>query len=358
METVTVNLGPRSYPILIGEGLLEQLGHWLRQHRLTTTRVALVTDSIVGKLYKERVASILTKSGFDPWVIEIPAGEEHKNLAWLAFLYDKLVDGRIERRSPLIALGGGVIGDLAGFAAATFQRGLPFVQVPTTLLAQVDSSVGGKTAVNHPAGKNLIGAFYQPRLVIIDVETLKTLSRREFLAGVAEVIKYGVILSPELFSLLEEHLADLLRLSPALLINVIKTCCQLKALVVEEDETEGDYRAILNFGHTLGHAIESATNYKQFLHGEAVAIGMVFAAHVSQKRGLCAATVSDRVYRLVKKAGLPVELPKDLKKNEHLLLGMATDKKAAGGKIKFVCIEELGKTRFDYLTVEEIGGYL
>jgi 3-dehydroquinate synthase len=357
METISVNLGPRSYQILIGAGLLEELGRLLRQYHPATQRVALVTDSIVGKLYKEKVADILTQAGFSPWVVEIPAGEEHKNLAWLAFLYDKLVEGRIERRSPLIALGGGVIGDLAGLAAATFQRGLPFIQIPTTLLAQVDSSVGGKTAINHPSGKNLIGVFYQPRLVVLDVDTLKTLPRREFIAGVAEVIKYGVILNPELFSLLEENLSALLRLDPDLLTTVVKTCCQLKALVVEEDETEGDYRAILNFGHTLGHAIESATGYKRFLHGEAVAIGMVFAAHLSSKRGHCHVQIKERICRLVKKAGLPVIVPKELK-DEHLLRSMAIDKKASGGKIKFVCIEELGKTRFDYLTVEEIGGYL
>lgn len=357
METVTVNLAARSYPICIGTGILAELGQLLRRQQLTAPRVALVTDSIVGKLYKEKVAQILAEAGFEPWTIEIPSGEEHKNLAWLALLYDKLVEGRIERRSPLIALGGGVIGDLAGLAAATFQRGLPFVQIPTTLLAQVDSSVGGKTAINHPSGKNLIGSFYQPRLVVIDIETLKTLPRREFLAGVAEVIKYGVILNPELFALLEDHLAAFLRLDAELLTSVIKTCCQLKALVVEEDETEGDYRAILNFGHTLGHAIENATEYKQFLHGEAVAIGMVFATHLSAKRGFCSTAVSERVCRLVKKAGLPVRIPKDLK-DIHLLRGMTADKKVAGGKIKFVCIEDLGKTRFDYLTVEEIGGYL
>lgn len=357
METVTVNLGPRSYQILVGAGLLGELGLLLHHYRLTTSRLALVTDSIVSKIYREKIVGVLHHAGFTPWVVEIPAGEEHKNLAWLAFLYDKLIEGRIERNAPLIALGGGVIGDVAGFAAATFQRGLPFIQVPTTLLAQVDSSVGGKTAVNHSAGKNMIGAFYQPRLVVIDVETLKTLPRREFLSGLAEVIKYGVILNPELFSLLETHLSAILRLDPHLLIDVIKTCCQLKALVVEEDETEGDYRAILNFGHTLGHALETATNYKQFLHGEAVAIGMAFAAHLSQKRNLCETKVSDQICRLLKKAGLPVVIPKDLK-GEPLLRGMASDKKSAGGKIKFVCIEELGKTRFDYLTTEEIGGYL
>ena len=357
METVAVNLGPRSYQIFIGEGLLEELGKLLRQREPNTTRIALVTDSNVGKLYKDQVAAILSHAGFNPWIVEIPAGEEHKNLAWLAFLYDKLVEGRLERSSPLIALGGGVIGDLAGFAAATFQRGLPFIQVPTTLLAQVDSSVGGKTAINHPSGKNLIGAFYQPRLVVIDVTTLKTLPRREFLSGVAEVVKYGAILSPDLFSLLEERLAALLRLDPELLSNVIKTCCQLKALVVEEDETEGDYRAILNFGHTLGHAIENATAYKQFLHGEAVAMGMVFAAYLSWKRKLCSVEVKERISQLIKKAGLPAAVPQELK-GEYILRGMSADKKATGGKIKFVCIEELGKTCFEHLTTDEIGEYL
>ena len=357
METVPVNLGSRSYPICIGTNLLGDLGRLLQERQLSAGRVAVTTDSVVGKIYKERVVTALAEAGYDPWAIEIPAGEEHKNLAWLAFLYDKLIEGRIERRSPLIALGGGVIGDLAGFAAATFQRGLPFIQVPTTLLAQVDASVGGKTAINHPTGKNLIGAFYQPRLVVIDVDTLKTLPRREFIAGMAEVIKYGVILNPELFRLLEEHLATLLRCDPHLLIAVVKTCCQLKALVVEEDETEGDYRAILNFGHTLGHAIESATEYKKFLHGEAVAIGMAFAAHLSEKRGLCSAEISERVCRLIKKAGLPVDIPKALK-GEHLLLGIETDKKVAHGQVKFVCIEDIGKTRFEHLPAKEIVGYL
>jgi len=357
METVQVNLGPRTYPIRIGSGLLPHLGSLLRDHNFVVGRVAVVTDSNVGKIYREKTAAALIAAGFDPCFIEIPAGEEHKNFAWLTFLYDKLIEGRLERRSPLIALGGGVVGDMAGFAAATFQRGLPFVQVPTSLLAQVDSSVGGKTAVNHSAGKNLIGAFYQPRLVVIDGETLVSLPRREFLSGLAEVIKYGVILSPELFSLLEEQLPALLRLDTLLLTTIIKTSCQLKALVVEEDETEGDYRAILNFGHTLGHAIEMATEYKRFLHGEAVALGMVFALHLSQQRGLCSAAVKERVTKLIKKTGLPVEIPKTLAR-ESLLLGIETDKKAMGGKVQFVCLEDIGRTRFEHLSAQEIVGYL
>jgi 3-dehydroquinate synthase len=229
--------------------------------------------------------------------------------------------------------------------------------VPTSLLAQGDSSVGGKTGVNHPAGKNLIGAFYQPRLVLIDVDTLKTLPRHEFVAGLAEVIKYGIILDPELFALLERRLSAILHFNSVLLTYIVTVCCRLKAMVVEEDETEGGYRAILNFGHTLGHAVESATEYREFLHGEAVAIGMVFAARMSQKLGLCSAETADRICRLIKRAGLPVEIPRKLK-GEHLVLSIGTDKKSAGGKIKFVCIEEIGKTRFEYLSAKEIVGYL
>lgn len=357
MDTLTVNLGARSYPIHVGSGILHDLGAFLQRQRFSPGRVGLVTDSHVGRHYRELVVGRLRAAGFQPVVIEIPAGEEHKNLAWLTFLYDKLVDERLERNAPLLALGGGMIGDLTGFAAATFRRGVPFVQIPTSLLAQVDASVGGKTAVNHPSGKNLIGAFYQPRLVVIDVETLKTLPRREFLSGVAEVIKYGAILSPELFGLLEEELPALLGQKPGLLTSIVKTCCQLKALVVEEDETEGDYRAILNFGHTLGHAIESATDYKRFLHGEAVAMGMVLAVRLSQQRKLCRPAVRDRVIRLIRAAGLPVETPDDLAR-EHLRIGMQADKKVTAGKIKFVCLEDIGRTRFAFLGADEIVEHL
>lgn len=357
MDTLTVSLGARSYPIHIGAGILRALGQLLKQQNFLAGRVGVITDSHVGKHYRNLVLSTLTAEGFEPVAIEIPAGEEHKNLVWLTFLYDKLVEGRIERNSPLIALGGGVIGDLTGFAAATFQRGVPFIQIPTTLLAQVDASVGGKTAVNHPAGKNLIGAFYQPRMVLADVAVLKTLPKREFVSGIAEVIKYGVILSPELFGLLEEELATLLSVNPALLASIVRTCCQLKALVVEEDETEGDYRAILNFGHTMGHAIESATNYKSFLHGEAVALGMIFATRLSQQRGLCRPAVCDRIVRLIKQAGLPVDIPQDLAQ-EHLRIGVEADKKVTAGKVKFVCIEDIGKTHFEFLSATEIVGHL
>jgi 3-dehydroquinate synthase len=353
METITVNLGPRSYPIHIGSGVLTNLGALLQERQLRTKRVAVVTDTSVARYYREPLVHSLTAAGYEPLVIELPPGEQQKSLTTLSGLYDTLIKERLERRAPLIALGGGVIGDLTGFAAATFQRGVPFVQVPTTLLAQIDASVGGKTAVNHPAGKNLIGTFYQPRLVLIDVDTLKTLPHREFLAGVAEMIKYGVILSPDLFILLEEQLEALLALDPLLLTAIIKTCCQLKALVVEEDETEGDYRAILNFGHTLGHAVESATAYTRFLHGEAVAVGMAFAVRLSSQHGLCKEATQERICRLIRQAGLPLEVPQTLTK-EDLIRGLQTDKKVVDGKVRFVCLEEIGKTRFMHMSVQEL----
>lgn len=352
IETVTVALRDRSYPIVIGPQLLGSLGGRLAAMQLDL-KVAVVTNPIVRQLYGAPVLESLTAAGFQPTVIEIPAGEEHKNFAWLTFLYDRLLDARLERNSTVVALGGGVIGDLAGFAAATFLRGVPFVQVPTTLLAQVDSSVGGKTGVNHPQGKNLIGAFYQPRLVLADVGTLRSLPRREFLAGLAEVIKYGVILSPDLFDLLEAELPRVLDLDAAVLTEVVRVCCALKAMVVGEDERETGLRSILNFGHTMGHAVESLTEYKRFLHGEAVAIGMAFAAHLSNVRGHCSEESVTRIVQLLKRAGLPVEIPQELL-GRHLALAIEADKKVSGGKIKFVCISEIGRTVFDHLAANEI----
>jgi 3-dehydroquinate synthase len=352
METVTVKLGERSYPIVIGTGILDQLGSQVAA-RVGAQRVAVITNPVVAKLYLQSVLASLTAAGFQALTVEIPDGEEHKNLAWLAFIYDRLVDARMERGCPVIALGGGVIGDLAGFAAATFLRGVPFVQVPTTLLAHVDSSVGGKTGINHPAGKNLIGAFYQPRLVLIDIDTLKTLPRREFVAGLVEVIKYGAILDAELFILIERELDRILSCDANLLQHVVRQCCTLKAMVVQCDERESDYRSILNFGHTLGHAVESLTEYKRYLHGEAVAIGMAFAAKLSHARGHCKQETMLRIVQLLKRVGLPVDVPPELV-GPNLALTVDSDKKVAGGKVKFVCIEELGRTRFEYLGGNEI----
>jgi 3-dehydroquinate synthase len=352
VDTVTVELGERSYPIVIRATVLDDTGPQLRA-LLTGRQVAIVTNPTVGKLYMHRVVASLHAAGFRTTSIEIPDGEEHKNFAWLTFIYDRLLAARMDRTSVVLALGGGVIGDLAGFAASTFLRGVSLVQVPTTLLAHVDSSVGGKTGVNHPAGKNLIGTFYQPRLVLIDVDTLRTLPRREFLAGLVEVIKYGVILDAELFVLIEQNLERVLALDAELLTRIVHRCCALKAMVVQRDERESDYRSILNFGHTLGHAIESVTEYKRYLHGEAVAIGMAFAARLSRTRGYCTDETMDRIVTLLKRAGLPVEVPQDLAETS---LGFAVegDKKVAGGKVKFVCVEDFGRTRFVELTGKDI----
>jgi len=350
--TVMVNLGERSYPICIGAGTLDRLGPRLADLKVGK-RLAVVTNPIVGRLYRDPVAHSLKSAGFSATVLEVPDGEEHKNLAWLTFLYDRLVDARLDRESAIVALGGGVIGDLTGFTAATFQRGLPFVQVPTTLLAQVDSSVGGKTAVNHPGGKNLIGAFHQPRLVWIDVATLKSLPRREVQAGIAEVIKHAAILGPSLFELLEEKIEAVMALDETLLIEVVRQNCAIKAGVVGEDERESGYRSILNFGHTVGHAIEMLTEYRSFRHGEAVAIGMAFAARLSLARGICQPAVANRLIALLQRAGLPTEIPKELV-GRHLALAIEADKKVSGGKVKFVCIEDIGRARFEYLTGEDV----
>jgi 3-dehydroquinate synthase len=353
---IRVDLGARSYPIRIGAGLLDDLGPSVRTALAggpPTSIAAVVTDSRVAAIYLERVAASLRRADFTVVEIQIPEGETHKNLAWLALTYDRLIEGRVERGSPIVALGGGVVGDLAGFAAATYLRGVPLIQVPTTLLAQVDAAIGGKTAVNHAAGKNLIGAFHQPRLVAIDVETLRTLPRREFVAGLAEVVKYGAILDAVLFDTLESQASQILALERGRLIDIIATCCRLKAMIVEKDETEGDLRAILNFGHTVGHAIETLTDYKQFLHGEAVAIGMVAAARLSRRRRLLGADVERRIATLLERLGLPTRLPSDLSA-DAIALAVEADKKAAGGKIRYVCLEAIGRTRFERLTAQEI----
>jgi 3-dehydroquinate synthase len=352
MKTLSVNLGERSYPIRIGEGFLARAGEFLHGAGLGG-KVALVTNPIVAKLYLEPVSQALSQAGFQVIPALIPDGEEHKNQESLAAIYDCLVSARLERKSCVLALGGGVIGDLAGFAAATYLRGVPYVQVPTTLLAQVDSSVGGKTGVNHRDGKNLIGAFYQPRLVLIDVETLATLPHREFVAGLAEIVKYGVIQDAELFRLLENKIDRLIALDREMLIQIITTSCAIKARVVEQDEHEDDYRAVLNFGHTIGHALEVATGYRKFLHGEAVAIGMAKAASISLRHGFCDAQTVERICRLLEKIGLPVDLPKNVAK-ESLLQGMEVDKKSAGGKIKFVICAGIGKTCFYSLSPAEV----
>jgi 3-dehydroquinate synthase len=352
MQTLTVNLSDRSYPIHVGAEMIERAGQLMQQAGLLG-KVAIVTNPTVAQLYLDPVHEALSQAGFETTPVLLPDGEEHKTLKSLSTIYDRLVAERFERKSCVLALGGGVIGDLAGFAAATYLRGIPYVQVPTTLLAQVDSSVGGKTGVNHDAGKNLIGAFYQPKLVLIDVAVLRSLPRREFVAGLAEVIKYGVIADRYLFELLEQNLEKILALDRELLTQIIVRSCENKVRVVEADEREDDYRAVLNFGHTIGHALEAATGYRQFLHGEAVGIGMVKAAALSVQQGFCDPKSFERITKLIKKAGLPTEFPPGMSVSS-LVQGMEVDKKAAGGQIKFVISEGLGKTRFHWLAPGEI----
>jgi 3-dehydroquinate synthase len=352
MQSLTVNLGERSYPIQVGAGLLERAGEALRQAGLRG-KVAVVTNPVVAELYLERLNKALGREGFEITSVLVPEGEEHKTLKSLAAIYEKLIAGRLERKSAIVALGGGVIGDLAGFAAATYLRGIPYVQIPTTLLAQVDSSVGGKTAVNLAVGKNLVGAFYQPKLVLIDVAVLHSLPRRELVAGLAEIIKYGIIEDPVLFSLLEEKIQEIAGVNEELLSRVVAASCAIKARVVEADEREDDYRAVLNFGHTVGHALEAATGYRKLLHGEAVGIGLVKAAALSADQGVCDAATLRRVTALVQKAGLPVEIPPEVSP-ESLIQAMEIDKKVAGGKIKFIMCESIGKTRFQWLSPDEI----
>ena len=353
IDEITVDLGPRAYAVLVGAGLLDSVGARLADLGLRG-RCALVTSERVGALHRERVEQSLAAAGFRPVVVELPDGEEHKNLAWLAVLYEKLLDAGIERRSPVIGLGGGVVGDLAGFAGATLLRGLPVALVPTTLLAQVDAAVGGKTGVNHPLGKNLIGAFHQPRLVVADVETLRTLPERELVAGLAEVVKYGAIRDAGLFRLIEERVEALLDVDEDTIAPVVAACVRHKAAVVAADEREerGD-RAVLNFGHTLGHAVEVLTDYREYLHGEAVAIGMVAAARVSHALGRCDAGTVERLTALLKRIGLPTEIPGGLSA-EALSVAMLRDKKRTEGRIRFVCLEGIGRTAFVDIGAQEI----
>jgi 3-dehydroquinate synthase len=282
-------------------------------------------------------------SGFEPVLIAVPAGEKSKRLAVVEKCYDQLAAHRLERKSFIVALGGGVVGDLAGFVAATYLRGIPFVQAPTTLLAQVDSSVGGKTGVNLRAGKNLVGAFYQPQLVLCDLDALKTLPKREYISGLAEVIKYGVIYDAILFAQLERNLPKLLTRDAAMLAAVIARCCEIKADVVGKDETEGGLRAILNFGHTIGHAIENCSGYGKFLHGEAISIGQAVAAKLSHKILGLPSGDAERIEKLFVQAGLPVKIQLNSARRKRLFAAMKLDKKVNAGEITFVLAEKIGR---------------
>jgi 3-dehydroquinate synthase len=339
MQTVTVALGERSYAIHIGQGVLDDVGEVLAQLPVTK-RALVVTQPAVAAAYGDRVVRSLRSQGFAAEAFEVLDAEEAKSLGWLERIYDHAIELRLDRRSPIVALGGGVVGDLAGFAAATYMRGVPFVQIPTTLLSQVDSSFGGKTAINHPRGKNLIGAFYQPRAVLIDVDTLQTLPGRELRSGLAEVVKYGVIAQPTLFELLESCTITGLLQDATLLSRVIRDCCQIKADVVAVDEHETGVRANLNFGHTFGHAIEAAGGFSAYTHGEAVAIGMVWATDLSQRMGLCDPALLDRVKGLLQSLGLPSALKAHIEGIRDTLL---LDKKAIAGRLRFILVEGLGR---------------
>lgn len=340
MRTLNVDLGSRSYPIHIGSGLLRDPG--LIVQALPQKRVALVTDKTVAPLYLDTLAQGLAAAGVSVVPIVIPDGEASKSWQTLNTLFDALLEHRCERRTAIVALGGGVVGDIAGFAAAVYQRGVPFVQVPTTLLAQVDSSVGGKTAINHPLGKNMIGAFYQPRVVLADTATLATLPQRELGAGLAEVIKYGLIRDPAFFDWLEANMDALVAGDADALAHAIEQSCRNKAEVVALDEREtDDVRALLNFGHTFGHAIEAGTGFGTWLHGEAVAAGMVLAARLSQRLGHLRADDVGRIVELLTRAKLPVQAP-DLGLERYLEL-MGHDKKVQSGRLKFILLEQIGR---------------
>jgi 3-dehydroquinate synthase len=345
MRVVNVSLGKRSYNIFIGKGLIGQLGSECVKLKVGS-RCAIISDRNVAPHYAKAVQSSLARAGFDSILITVPPGETAKSLKSVEFCYDRLAKHRLERKSFIVALGGGVVGDLAGFVAATYLRGIPFVQVPTTLLAQVDSSVGGKVGVNLKAGKNLVGAFYQPRLVLCDLDTLRSLPGREYRAGLAEVIKYGIIYDASLFRRLERDLPKLLKRNPKTLANVVARCCRIKADVVSQDETESGLRAILNFGHTIGHALEAISGYGKYLHGEAISIGQVAAARLSAVQSGLPESDAARITTIFQRAGLPTRVRLNSQQIKKLSAAMKLDKKVSGGEIKFVLAKKIGKVEF------------
>lgn len=340
-QRVRVELGERSYDIVIGSGLLARVGEFLLPLDLGK-RGVIITDSNVKPLYAAKLLKVLKKCGYDLGVLSVPAGESSKSLRQANRLFERLPVLGLDRQSFVIALGGGVVGDLAGFVAASYLRGLALVQVPTSLLAQVDSAVGGKTGVNLPQGKNLVGAFYQPRLVLADTDTLQTLPERELRAGFAEVIKHGAIRDGEFFAWLERERDNVLRLEPAAVAHTVRRCCEIKADVVSADERESGLRAILNFGHTVGHAMEALTDYVGLLHGEAISMGMVGAARLSVKRAGLGTDDARRLCALIESSGLPTRLGSQLDLN-HLLAAIRLDKKVRDGKLRFVLLKRLGE---------------
>ncbi|MBI2340374.1 MAG: 3-dehydroquinate synthase [Deltaproteobacteria bacterium] len=354
MKTIRVPFGSRSYTITIGRGAVRDLPRGLKKH-LPSGRFVVLTNRTIARLYRSRIERILKRTKPLAWIV-IPDGERHKNLKTVAGIYDRLVKVQADRKTGLVALGGGVVGDIGGFVAATWLRGIPYIQVPTTLLAQVDSSVGGKTGVDLRSGKNLVGAFYQPAWVLIDTDFLKILPRREFLCGLAEVVKYGVIRDKQFFGYLEKNIGKILNLDHNALERIIGRSLKIKAEIVSKDERERGLRSLLNFGHTLGHAVETLSGYRKIRHGEAVSRGMVYSAILSYERGLCPMAEVSRLYNLLRKTGLPVRWPAYSKKAYARV--MAADKKGVGKKIRYIGIRGIGRAAVLPLTAWEILRYL
>lgn len=340
--TVTVRLGERSYPVHIGRGVLASLPSILRSHRIPE-QIVLITDSTVARLLLRPLSRVLTRSGFSPTVVTVPPGEDRKSLATAERIYGRMLRARIGRSAAILAVGGGVIGDLAGFVAATYHRGLPLVQVPTTLLAQVDSAIGGKTAVNHALGKNMIGAFHQPRCVVADIDVLKTLPRREVLCGMGEIVKYGIILDPDLFAQLEDRWEDLLSLKALTVLHAVNRCATLKARLVSRDERESGARIILNCGHTIGHALEAAGNYRRFKHGEAVLLGLLAESTIANRMRILPTPSYERIVALI--CRLPINVPMEGISRRAIASLITRDKKTRSGKNRFVLPADIGSTR-------------
>ncbi len=336
-HTVNIDLADRSYPIYIGDQLLGDSSLWI--DHIHSRQVMIVSNSTIMPLYAEKLNNaFLTK---DVAYCELPDGEQYKDWQTLNLIFDALLKNQFDRGACIVALGGGVVGDMAGFAAACYQRGIDFIQIPTTLLALVDSSVGGKTAVNHPRGKNMIGAFHQPQCVVADLDTLQTLPQREFIAGLAEVIKYGLITDLAFFTWLENNMESLLQRDPQALSHAIKRSCEVKAEIVSKDEREGGVRALLNLGHTFGHAIESGLGYGEWLHGEAVGLGMLMACQMSVNMGLVKHSELERVKQLLTKTGLPLTMPSNLS-SETLRTLMQHDKKVKDARVRLILMQGIG----------------
>lgn len=342
MIEISVSLGSRSYPILVGAGALSTVGSELAK-RGVGRRVVLITDAAISRLHGDPVRRSLIEAGFDVTQVDIPEGEQAKRLDVASDLWDRLLDLGCDRSSTVVALGGGAVGDLAGFVAATYMRGMNFVQVPTTLLAQVDASIGGKTAIDHPHGKNLIGAFHQPRMVIVDPQTLTTLSEREFRSGLAEVIKHGIVLDAAYFQDLEASIPALMARDLSTLDRVVAGSCRLKAAVVERDEQEAELRWVLNYGHTVGHALEAATGFRRWAHGEAVSLGIVAEARLAERLGVGSAATTERQRRLLDAVGLPVT--GHATDPAVVIEALSRDKKRRDGRVSFVLAPEIGAFR-------------